>query len=88
MPTRDLQAKYGRGNSRALINRAIRAELVGGDYCLDALNSLDQLKHQWKQRGWTKGLLEINRALAEVQKLYAYMRSEIRTRYGMPPEEA
>lgn len=86
MSTRDLAEKYGRGNSRHLINRAIRAELVGGDNCLDALNALDQLKQQWVRRGWTEGLGEIETALSAVHAVYALLRAEIRGRYDMPPE--
>lgn len=87
MSTRDLSAKYGRGNSRALVNRAIRAELVGGDLVLDSLNALDQLRQKWLDRGWVGGAAEIDTALAAVHTLYARMRGEIRRRYGMPPEQ-
>lgn len=87
MPTRDLAEKYGRGNSRALVNRAIRAELVGGDHCLDALNALDQLRQKWRERGWTEGLADIEAALRHVQSLDARLRAEIRRRYDIPPEE-
>jgi hypothetical protein len=86
MPTLDLGAKYGRGNSRALINRAIRAELVGGDQCLTALDALAELRRKWRERGWTDGLVEIEEALRRVDRLYATMRAEIRRRYDMPPE--
>lgn len=88
MSSRHLSEKYGNSNTRTRINRAIRAELVGGGDCLDALHSLDSLKQKWKDRGWTEGLPEINRALQQLHKLHAYMRAEIRARYGMPPEEA
>ena len=88
MSTRDLRARYGgTGNSRALVNKAIRAELVGGDHCLDALNALDQLRQQWLARGWTEGLDEINAALGHVHRLYARLRAEIRDRYGLPRED-
>lgn len=86
MSTRDLALKYGRGNSRALVNRAIRAELVGGDHCLDALNALDQLGRKWRDRGWTEGLADIEEALARVHALRRQLAAEIRRRYDMPEE--
>jgi hypothetical protein len=87
--TRELREKYGRGaspNTRTLINRAIRAELVGGDHCLDALNALDQLRQQWLEWGWTEGLAEIEDALAATRRLYGRLGAEVRRRYGMPAE--
>lgn len=86
MPSRELGEKYGAGNSRALVNRAIRAELVGGDKCLDALTCLDQLKIKWTDRGWTEGLADIDTALSATRRLRDRMVAEIRRRYGMPPE--
>lgn len=87
MSTKDLAAVYGRGNSRALINRAIRAELVGGDHCLDALNALDQIVFKFRERGWVEGLADAEAALSHARRLHASMSREIRRRYQMPLED-
>jgi len=78
---RDLSEKYGRGSSRALVNRAIREELVGGDLVLDSLYCLGLLRDKWKARGWQEGWEDINIALSAVKTIAESMRREIRRRY-------
>lgn len=90
MSYRDLAAKYGDGRNpsgRALINRAIRAELVGGDHGLDALNALDQLVYKFKERGRTEGLADAEAALRHTHAVARSLRAEVRRRYGIPPEQ-
>lgn len=88
MPTIDLAAKYGRSaKSAALVNRAIRAELAGGGHCLDAVAHLDRLRHARREAGEVEGMPEIEAALGAAHEVYRRMRSEIRRRYGMPPEQ-
>lgn len=70
MSNQDLAAKYGTGNRARLINKAIRAELVGGN---EALAALDRMKLQGGPG------LDLVRAIVEA------MAAEIRRRYGLPP---
>ena len=81
MSLRDLATKYGRGNSRALVNRAIRAELVGGDHALTAQGLLDQLVHKFRERGWAADQADAEVAQAAVARIVERMRGEIRARY-------
>ncbi len=84
MPTRELREKYAAGNQRDAINRAIRAELPGGNAVLDLL----ELTHHAAQRlGWREPdgssslLCVIHERLCAAA---AEMENEIRRRYGMP----
>ena len=81
MSLRDLAEKYGRGNSRALVNRAVRAELVGGDHALDAQGLLDQLAYKFRERDWAADLADAGIAQAAVARIVARLRGEIRARY-------
>lgn len=89
LPINELREKYAGGanpNARTLINKAIRAELVGGDHILTALDALRCVEHDWIQRGWTDGLADIRAARVATEAVAANFRAEIRRRYGMPPE--
>jgi len=52
MTLKPLAAKYGGPNAkgRELFNRAIRAELVGGDDLLDAMDLVDRLARRLRER--------------------------------------
>jgi hypothetical protein len=77
MGARELQAKYDAPNSRAAINRAIRAELPGGGELLDAL----EIAHKAAGRRESSAAGRILVALSAVK---IAMESEIRRRYDMP----
>ena len=91
MPTKDLAAKYGKNkNSRVLVNAAIRAELVGGNETLEALELADRLSRA--SADIPPGLESyavvnlIPQTLDAVHAIAAAMRADVRQRYGMPPE--
>jgi hypothetical protein len=69
MSNQDLAAKYGSGNRARLINKAIRAELVGGN---EALHALDRLR------------IHGGPALDLVRDIVEAMAAEIRRRYNIP----
>jgi hypothetical protein len=80
----DLKAKYGGGNTRTTINRAIRAELAGGNECLDAVHALEQLRREWASRGFTEGMGDVEAALRHAGAVYERLKAEILDRYEMP----
>jgi hypothetical protein len=88
MPTKDLAAKYGKSkNSKQLINAAIRAELTAGNEALDALTLADSLILRLRDGRAPPIVLDLGeQTLAAVHGIAEAMRSEIRKRYGMPPE--
>jgi hypothetical protein len=79
MPTKDLVEKYG-GKSSQAINRAIRAELAGGNETLDGLDALHALTR-------ASGSPEAGAALDVLRGVAAAMEALVRRRYGMPPAE-
>jgi hypothetical protein len=80
MATKDLREKYAASTTKQAINRAIRAELVGGAEALDALERCNQFRRQWRTAE-TIGAVEM------VQAIVAAMEAEIRRRYEMPGAE-
>jgi len=74
MSTKDLAAKYGRGNSTRLINRAIEAELPGGREALEAFRVVRELR-----------LRDDDAVLVALRAVLSAMSAEIRRRYGLPP---
>lgn len=77
---RELIDRYG-GNRRDAVNRAIRAELVGGDDCLDALNLVDRLARRLTDRGLAGGD-EAQEALDSLRSVRAIMERIIHDRYA------
>lgn len=70
MTLADLKAKYGKNKeARVLINRAIRAELVGGNEALDALDALRNRADE--------------PTLQRLRAIVSAMADEIRRRYGL-----
>lgn len=86
MPTKDLNARYGPAKSRVLLGRAVRAEEIGGDDLLDAIQALDRLKHKLAKHKLTRHLDATNQALEITHGIYTDLRANVRQRYGMPPE--
>jgi hypothetical protein len=80
MTTKDLQEKYGKRNSAALINAAIRAELPGGSELLDAL----EIAHKAAGRKDDPATATVGRVLVALRAAKRAMEAEIRRRYGMP----
>ena len=88
MALKELREKYRKtsGSAREAINRAIRAELAGGNEALDAL----ELFHKIVQRtgdleadGKTPTIAQV--AHDRLVTIVDAMEAEIRRRYDMPP---
>jgi len=88
MGERELREKYG-GKLAKAINRAIRAELPGGNEALDKLTHLAApiLQSGWKDRSGNptpQAVAYFKHQRQVVDKLEA----EIRKRWGIPPEKS
>lgn len=68
--TKRLKETYGEGKTRTIVNRAIRAEIPGGDGVLNARTILHKQGIQGD-------------AVAELDKALFDMENEIRRRFGM-----
>jgi hypothetical protein len=80
MPAIDLKVKYGQSlKTHEAINRAVRAELIGGDHCLTSLACLSEMRRKFLERGFNT--LDVEIALKHVTILADGMKSEIRRRY-------
>ena len=79
--TRKLSQKYGKGSSKDLYNRALRAELPGGNILLDTIETL----HLMQGRTLTK---ECRKFIGNYSALLALIKSamgeEINRRYSEP----
>lgn len=83
MGIREIREKYGRNlKARQAVNAAIRAELVGGDDCLDAIASLHRLATRLRQRG-LDGADDAEAALDSCREVAEAMSNEIARRYGL-----
>lgn len=80
MTTKDLREKYDAPNAKNAINKAIRAELPGGNEAIEAREQLHLINQASRSR-------DTKAALALVSGIIAAMEAEIRRRYGMPPAE-
>ena len=88
MGEREIRAKYG-GKLAKAINRAIRAEVPGGN---EALDKLTQLAGPARQSGW-KGKNGQDTPEAEAyfrhqKDVLAPIEAQVRKRWGIPPEKA
>jgi hypothetical protein len=86
MGERELREKYG-GKLAKAINRAIRAEVAGGDKALDKLT---QLAGNARQSGWQD---RQGRKTPEAATYFAHKRdvvdrmdADVRRRWGIPPD--
>ncbi len=84
-PGHPLRAKYG-GNPRDAINRAIRAELVGGDAVLDALGLVHHAHRKLLDRD-LPGIAQAAIAADALQELRDLMVEEIARRYDLADED-
>lgn len=87
MGERELREKYG-GKLAKAINRAIRAEVIGGN---EALDKLTQLAGPARQSGWKN---RTGRPTPEAEVYYKHkkdvvdrMESQVRARWGVPPSD-
>lgn len=80
MSLRKLRDKYGDGKPRQVINRAIRAEMVGGDNLLDAMELVARLADRLKDRDLA-GTDEAFEALAALARLRELMADLLMERY-------
>ena len=86
MPIRELRAKYGRNlKGREAVNHAIRAELVAGDECLEALNLANQAARKLRNLPGTE---TAEMALTALQQLRDILSEEIAHRYGLKSRQA
>lgn len=72
MATKELKAKYGEGNTRHVVNRAIRAELLGGAALIEA--------RTWFHKNQVRNKNDI---VAVIDDAIFEMDNEIRRRYDM-----
>jgi hypothetical protein len=86
MSEREIRAKYG-GHLPKAINRAIRAEVAGGN---EALDRLTHLAGAARQSHWTDAK---GRPTPEAEAYYRHQRevvarmdAEVRKRWGVPPD--
>lgn len=87
MNDQKIRAKYG-GKLPKAINRAIRAELPGGNEALDKLTQLAGAARQsgWKDRGGN-ATAEASAYFQHKRDVIDKMTAEIRRRWSVPPEE-
>lgn len=86
MGIREIRDRYGRNlKGRQAVNAAIRAELVGGDDCLDAMASLHRLATRLRQRGLDRAD-EAQAALDACRRVADAMSDEIARRYDLGPK--
>lgn len=82
MSVRDLKAKYGNNlKDHEAVNRAIRAELIGGDDLLDAMDLVDRLARRLRERELAGAQLA-QEALDTLRDLRVVMGDVIAQRYG------
>src|SRR3954466_1778311 len=88
MSDRKIREKYG-GKLPKAINRAIRAEIEGGNEALDKLTQLaGAARHsRWKDRVG-RDTPEAAAYFKHQQDVVGRMEADVRRRWGIPPEEA
>src|SRR3954466_4268228 len=88
MSDRKIREKYG-GKLPKAINRAIRAEIEGGNEALDKLTQLaGAARHsRWKDRAG-RDTPEAAAYFKHQQDVVGRMEADVRRRWGIPPEQA
>ena len=86
MGEREIRAKYG-GKLAKAINRAIRAEVAGGNEALDKLTELAgaALHSGWKDRSGRE-TPEAAAYFKHKREVVDRMAAEVRQRWGVPPD--
>ena len=77
---RELREKYG-GRTNEATNRAIRAEIDGGNDCLEALHRLHRLVKRYRVGSAHHTLVQ--QALDNIREIAESMTVEIRRRYSV-----
>ena len=87
MDDRKIREKYG-GKLAKAINRAIRAEIAGGNQALDKLTELaGAARHSgWKDRSG-RDTPEAAAYFRHKREVLGPMDAEVRKRWGVPPDE-
>ena len=87
MGERELRTKYG-GKLAKAINRAIRAEIEGGNEALDKLTQLagPALQSHWKDRQG-RDTAEAVAYFKHKREVVERMEAEVRKRWGIPPDK-
>ncbi|MDB5293388.1 MAG: hypothetical protein JWL69_4629 [Phycisphaerales bacterium] len=87
MDDRKIREKYG-GKLPKAINRAIRAEVPGGNQALDKLT---ELAASARQSGWKNhsghNTPEANAYFHHKREVVGKMEAQVRKRWGLPPDE-
>src|SRR3954447_2992610 len=88
MGEKELRVKYG-GKLDKAINRAIRAEVAGGNEALDKLTQLAGAARQsrWKDRVG-RDTPEATAYFKHQKDVVGRMEADVRRRWGIPPEQA
>jgi len=87
MPLRELKEKYG-GAGRNAINRAIRAECVGGAAALDALEASFQILRNARDARGEKHDVQLHNLIRDViadMEADVCLRHNIKNENGEPP---
>lgn len=82
MSIRDLKEKYGGSKGRQVVNRAIRAEIIGGNEALDAVECLRRLHRLGVDRRYPWAA-DATAALNSVMAIVDEMSEEIARRYDL-----
>lgn len=83
MGIKQLREKYGKNlKGRKALNAAVRAELIGGDDVLDALNIVNAAARAMKDRDFD-GWQELEQAAQLLIEVADKMRAEIGRRYDL-----
>ena len=87
MGEKELRTKYG-GKLDKAINRAIRAEVAGGNEALDRLTQLAGAARQsrWKDHAG-RDTPEAAAYFKHQQDVVGRMEADVRRRWGIPPEQ-
>ncbi len=86
MDDKKIRAKYG-GKLAKAINRAIRAEIPGGNEALDKLTQLAGAarQSQWKDKAG-HATAEASAYFRHKRDVIERMEAEVRKRWGVPPD--
>lgn len=84
----DLRNKYGKDNTHKLLNRAIRAEIPGGDQLLDAAEKISAALHNPSPQWAPERIHTIRKAREELAGLLDGLRDRLRAQYGISKERA
>lgn len=88
MAYRDLWAKHGKGKSRQVLNRAVRAEIPGASHLFAALEAIHAETERPRQDRHPAQIRAIQQAKKTLLSLLDELRNTIIETYGIDSEEA